>query len=199
MKPRHKKRDLIPVLSLEEIRRLLNTAQAIGPREHAMVAIGYHFGLRAGEYGLLRLEHVHLREREVYIPAEKGSHACTQPIRAEIVDLVPILSRWLKVHPGGPWLFPARAGKLGVSRFDIYYLFLGLWKKAGLPDRAAYPHILKASIGTHLLDAKAPVTGVQNWLRHISIRSTYAYLKYSEAAKRQTEDAMKALGKELRK
>ena len=199
MKPRRKKRDLIGALSLEEVRRLLKTANDIRPFHHALFSVGYHFGLRAGEYGLLRKDHLDLLRGELFVPSEKGSHQRTQELRESLVPgIQATLRKWLEVHPGGVWLFPGlRNTAVGVSRQSVYRMFAEVCMKTGIPKRAAYPHILKNSVGSHLFDAGASHTGVQDWLRHQSIQSTWHYLKFTEAAKHERDEVMAKIGRKI--
>lgn len=200
-KRKSKPRDLIKVLEVAEVRKAIEAAHGDGPLAHALVATGYHFGLRAGEYGKIRREHVHLDGDgggEVYVTAEKDSVSQTQPIDRRLVDLAPILRAWLAAAPDSPWLFPSpRDPSRGLARGAINRIIGRVWTAAGLPRRAAYPHILKASVASHLIGVGASVQFVQYWLRHKSAGSTQAYIKLTADARRQGTDAMARLGEAL--
>lgn len=172
------------------MRRALCAARAEGARASALLALGYHFALRAGEYGRIRREHVHLAgdAGDVYVTAEKDSISRTQPLD---VATAAALRDWLAVAPASQWLFPsARDSGLGVARGEINRIVARVWARAGLPRRAAYPHILKASRATHLLEAGAPLKAVQEWLRHKSAASTQRYLHLTSDARRSGEMAI---------
>jgi len=177
-------RDLIRTLNRVQVDKLIDTARQVGLREHALVLLGYHLGLRAGEYGRIRLTDVELASQdhaphgEVRVTAEKDSVSQTQVLEADVLDA---LKAWIADHPGGPWLFPAEFDTArGIHRGVVHAMFVALFARAGLPRRAAYPHILKATLASRLLSEGADLKFVQYWLRHKSLNSTMRYLHLTE-------------------
>src|SRR3990167_4287501 len=100
-------RDLVKVLEVAAVRHAIAAARRDGPLAWAIVATGYPFGLRAGEYGRVRRQHVRLDGTdggELYVTAEKDSISQTQAINPSLLDLAPVLRAWLAASPDGPWL-----------------------------------------------------------------------------------------------
>lgn len=194
----HVPRGLVPVLEVGEVRRALAVAEAAGPFRHALLATGYFCGLRAGEYGRIRLDGVDLR-RGIFINAEKGGMSGVCGFLPDLIDMVPILSAWKEVHPGGGWLFPALSDQTkGIHRSRVFELVRELLGTAGLHEKARYPHILRQSIGTHLFDAGASRTFVKAHLRHRDLASTDIYIKFTKAARDEGVQAAKKIGAILR-
>ena len=199
MKPAKRKskpRDLLAVLEPEQVRALLQAAANAGVTDHALIAVGYHFGLRAAEYGLIHRSHVNLSPQshapagEVYVTALKNSISKTQPLRPELVPgIVAILRAQLESLGEEELLLFPRHG-----RNRIFRRFIELCAEAGLPRRAAHPHILKSSLASHLLSAGADMKFVQDWLRHKHISSTMRYLHLTREQQERGIEAMKKIG-----
>ena len=92
-------------LTKEEAQRLLNTAQADrNPHIYLFIAIGLGTGMRRSEILSLRLENLHLAQRQVFLPQAKAG-ARTQPITENLVNLI---EQYLRFRPvTSPWLFPS--------------------------------------------------------------------------------------------
>lgn len=195
----HRPRDHVHVLEVDEVERVMRTAEKAGPREHAMIATAYQFGLRAGELGKLRLDQLDIGRRELYVEAEKDGKTGVQSFAASPVDLERVLRAWSAVHPGGPWLFPSLSDpQKGVHRSVVWATYRKVALAAGLPKRAAYTHILRNSIVTNLLDAGAEPTYVQRHVRHRALETTLSYRKYSRAARDSGRAAMERIGTAMR-
>lgn len=58
-------------------------------------------------------------------------------------------------------------------------IFVGLCKKADIPEKLSHPHILRHTRAIEMLKAGVPITAVQDILGHSSITTTAIYLKLS--------------------
>ena len=195
-KRKSKPRDLLAILEPAQVKALLRAAEKAGVTDHALIAVGYHFGLRAAEYSLIERKHVNLRPQshaphgEVYVTALKDSISKTQPLRPELVPGIAAILRAQLDSLGDEelLLFPRH------KRNRIFRRFIELCAAAGLPRRAAHPHILKASLASHLLSAGADMKFVQEWLRHKHISSTMRYLHLTLEQQERGIEAMKKIG-----
>ena len=105
---------LPPVLSPEEIKRILNMATSLKAR--AMLSLAYGCGLRASEVARLRACDIDSDQMIIRIVQSKGRKDRNVMLPPEILDL---LRQWWKARPkrrdaGVPpqqrWLFPGRHG-----------------------------------------------------------------------------------------
>ena len=77
------------------------------------------------------------------------------------------------------YLFPSnRGGKLTVK--SIQKIVSNSAKKAGLEKRV-YPHLLRHSFATHLLEQGTDLRVIQKLLGHSSIKTTQIYTQISQA------------------
>jgi site-specific recombinase XerD len=125
---------LPPVLSPEEIRRILNMATSLKAR--AMLSLAYGCGLRASEVARLRACDIDSDQMIIRVVQSKGRKDRNVMLPPEILDL---LGQWWKarpkrrdgdVPPQQRWLFPGRHGHLTTRHFGR--LFKDAAKAAGL-------------------------------------------------------------------
>jgi integrase/recombinase XerD len=71
-------------------------------------------------------------------------------------------------------LFPSNR-ILPISRAQLDVLMKQYGELAAIPKEKRHFHVLKHSIATHLLEARADLRFVQDWLGHADIESTVVY------------------------
>jgi integrase/recombinase XerD len=167
------------VLSVEEVRRLLNAPESRSPkgvRDAAMLEVLYAAGLRVSELVGLKLQDAHLDAGFVRVMG-KGSKERVVPIgRYAREKLLFYLghgrNQLLKNHPS-PFLFVARAGR-PLTRQGFWKLLRRYATAAGLAKKIT-PHSLRHSFATHLLQGGADLRAVQMMLGHADIATTQIY------------------------
>lgn len=167
------------VLSVEEVRRLLNapdSARPQGIRDAAMLEVLYAAGLRVSELVGLKLPDVHLDAGFVRVMG-KGSKERVVPIgqyarEKTLFYLGNARSRLLANRPS-PYLFIARAGR-PITRQGFWKLLRRYAEAAGLVKRVT-PHSLRHSFASHLLEGGADLRAVQVMLGHADIATTQIY------------------------
>lgn len=143
-------------------------------RNVAIFTVMYWRGLRASEIGKLQLASWRQKAGSLYVVRAKGS------LSGEYL-LSPAEGRALKAWARergalpGP-LFPSRNGK-GIGRAMLHLLMREYGERADLPLDLRHCHVLKHSIGTHLI-GKLDVKAVQDWLGHKDIKSTMVYTQF---------------------
>ena len=165
----------------QTVARLIDSpirADGLWRRDRALLELLYATGCRASEVSDLKLDDVHLGERNCrcrgkgnkqrIVPlGERAVAAVASYIEEERKILV------AKVDPTPPWLFVSRRGaRLGRER--IWELFKKYAARAGI-DGDRSPHSLRHSFATHLLSGGADLRQVQELLGHASIATTQIY------------------------
>jgi integrase/recombinase XerC len=145
------------------------------PRDRALFALIYHYGLRVAEVSVLQRDDLDLERHRIVIKRVKGGVWTERPLFSRTEEL---LRQYLPQRPAedGP-LFPGRSGPLQKRR--IQTLFVRYRTLAGLASSFGC-HSLRHSIATHLLDAGLPLEFVQDHLGHRSIRSTSIYARITD-------------------
>ena len=146
---------LPPVLSPEEVKRVLAMATSLKAR--AMLTLAYGCGLRASEVARLRVCDIDSDQMIIRIVQSKGRKDRNVMLPAEILDL---LRQWWKKRPTKRdagvarehrWLFPGRIDRHPTTARQFGRLFKDAAKAAGL-RKAVSLHSLRHSFATHLLE-----------------------------------------------
>lgn len=170
-------------LKPEEMLKVLEAARQTGPREHAMVLIGYRHGLRASEIASLKLADI--QGDKIDVRRLKGSLRTVQPLSGHanpLLDEPSVLAVWLAERgdaDGSCFLFTSRQGS-GITRRTVYNIFEACAVKAGIEAGRRNPHIMKHSLASNLLRGGASVAYVQIALGHADAKNTMRYMNVSD-------------------
>jgi len=168
------------VLTRAEVQRLIEapkTDTLLGLRDRSMLEFLYASGLRVSELTGLRRTDVNRDEGWVRVLG-KGSKERVVPVGTQALV-------WLgKYLEGARPAFAARrpdreevflnrrGGRL--TRVRVWMIIRDCAKAAGLAKRL-YPHVLRHSFATHLLEGGASLRDVQEMLGHASLATTQVY------------------------
>jgi integrase/recombinase XerD len=171
---------LPPVLSPEEVKRVLTMATSLKAR--AMLTLAYGCGLRASEVVRLRACDIDSEQMIIRIVQSKGRKDRNVMLPAEILDL---LRQWWKarptrrdagVAPEQRWLFPGRIDRQATTARQFGRLFKEAAKAAGL-RKAVSLHSLRHSFATHLLEDGTDIRLIQALLGHEKLDTTARYTR----------------------
>ena len=177
-------RKLPEVLSLDEVERLLaapDRATTLGLRDAAMLELLYATGLRVSELCRLRVDDLDLDVGFVSTVG-KGRKQRLVPVGESARDLLRQYQATAR-----PTLDKRRSNFLFLSRRgapltrQAFWKTIGAWaRKAGI-RKTIYPHILRHSFATHLLERGADLRAVQAMLGHADISTTQIYTHVSRS------------------
>ena len=146
------------------------------PRDRALFALVYHYGLRVGEVALLQRGDVDLERGRIVVKRLKGGAWTEHPLFSSTAGLLREYLAGAELEAEAP-LFAGRSGPL--KKRQIQALFTR-YRDLGRLDRRYTCHGLRHSIATHLLDAGVALEFVQDHLGHQSIRSTSIYARITD-------------------
>ena len=173
-------------LTERDVSRLLEftgrSRQAEECRDAAMVELLYASGLRVSE--LLNVEFSHLNLGVGYVLASgKGGKQRVVPIgdvARQKLDVYLARGRAVLLKSRHcPYLFVTRRGDK-LTRQCFWMLLRRRAKQAGI-ERPIFPHMLRHSFATHLLDHGADLRSVQAMLGHAKISTTQIYTHVEQA------------------
>jgi integrase/recombinase XerD len=160
------------VLSEEEMIRLLKLPadRKLALRDAAVLELLYAAGLRVSELISLKKQDVNL-EAGFLVASGKRSKERIVPIGTYAREVIKLYLAQQK-KPASPYLFPGRKGT-PVTRQAIWKLVrhYGLLLDQG----PLYPHMLRHTFATHLLEGGADLRSVQMLLGHEDISTTQIY------------------------
>lgn len=198
--PKNKPDKTLPkVIDKFEVNRLLDvidTSDALGLRDRAMLELIYSCGLRASECCNLKTNCYYSKEHKIVVIG-KGDKQRMIPVGEQACEL---LEEYLKtarkeilLKNKSPYIFACSDGK-PVSRQALWYRLKKYAQKAGIDMKV---HTLRHSFATHMLQGGADLRSVQELLGHSDIRTTEIYTHVDtddllEAFERFHPDGIKA-------
>lgn len=176
-------RHLPEMLSNAEVERLIqqpDSTQVLGMRDRAILEILYASGLRVSELVGLTLSGLNLNRGLVRVVG-KGGRERLVPLGEQAIESV---EQWLS--KGRPSL-GSRSDRVFLSRSGRPLTRVAIWQRlrqhalgAGI-SKPVYPHLLRHSFATHLLDHGADLRVVQLLLGHADLSTTQIYTHVSRS------------------
>ena len=164
------------VLDVDQINQLLNikSTEPISLRDKAIMELLYSSGLRLAELVALNPIDLNIQDKSLTVIG-KGNKKRMLPIGSKAIDAI---KAWIKVRsqiaaPDEEALFVGNRGNR-LSRRSIQSRINHWAKKNGLAQDV-YPHLLRHSFATHLLEASGDLRAVQELLGHKDISTTQVY------------------------
>ncbi|MEX0875659.1 MAG: tyrosine recombinase [Actinomycetota bacterium] len=162
-------------------------------RDLALIEVLYDAGLRAGEACSLRLEDLDLAKGWLRVEQGKGRKDRVVPLAdAASVAIEAYVARGRAAlaqrnNETAPTLFLNARGKTMTTR-DVRRIISRIGG-AALDGRPMWPHLLRHSFATHLLEGGADLRSVQELLGHADVGSTQVYTHVTSERLRAVYDA----------
>jgi len=182
-KIRHK---LPEVLDVDTVTRLLNIPldSQIAVRDKAVIELFYSSGLRLSELSNLKWCNIDFPQALVTVTG-KGNKQRLIPVGKHALyalkELMPISKLWDQQQTSYVFI-SKRGGKLAQrsiqARIKYWAQQQGLWERV-------YPHLLRHSFASHVLESSGDLRAVQDMLGHADISTTqvYTHLNFQHLAK----------------
>jgi site-specific recombinase XerD len=165
------------ILTVEEVARLIDSARNLLDRTLLMVL--YSTGMRNCEVRHLQVKDIDSQSMLIHIQRGKGGRNRYVPLSPKLLETLREYWRWMKPKT---WLFP---GTVHNWRADKPLTPKVVWdacqfaaQRAGIEKRV-YPHLLRHSYATHLLEEGADLRTIQLLLGHVELEHTVVYLHLS--------------------
>ncbi|MGH8035745.1 MAG: tyrosine recombinase XerC [Lysobacterales bacterium] len=179
-------RTLPTTLDADSVTRLLafSADTTLAKRDKAIMELFYSSGLRLSELAGLTWMQVDTAAGMLTVTG-KGNKTRMVPFGRKASEA---LDEWRKVRTDfaafdEPVIFVSRTGSPIAPR-TIQYRIRHWARKQGLPQNV-YPHLLRHSFASHLLESSGDLRGVQELLGHSDIATTqvYTHLDFQHLAK----------------
>lgn len=182
-------RRLPSFLTIEEMVRLLKAPDLTTPqgqRDRALIELLYAAGLRVSELANLNQEQVNLDSREIRVWGKGAKERMVLMGEPAAIALSNYLSQGRPKLAGkkvSGALFLNRNGGRLTERM-VQKILSKYASKAGI-DKRVYPHLLRHTFATHLLDGGADLRVVQELLGHTNLASTQIYTHVTRSRARK--------------
>lgn len=173
--PRPKRNKKIPeILTINEIKKLIESTSNI--KHKLIIKLLYGCGLRVSEIVNLKKKDINFEEGLIHIKLAKGKKDRFVKVPESITEELINYCKMDKFEI----LFPSnRGGKLTTA--TIQAILKNSAKKAEIKKRV-YPHLLRHSFATHLLENGTDLRIIQKLLGHSNIKTTQIYTQISQAS-----------------
>jgi len=173
--PNPKKNHTLPeILTIEEIKRMIDITSNI--KHKLILKILYGCGLRVSEIVNLKKSDLNFEEGLIHLRLAKGK-------KDRFVKIPESLKKELKNYStldNSEILFvSSRGGKL--TKDTIQKIVQNSARKGEVKKRV-YPHLLRHSFATHLLEQGTDLRIIQKLLGHSDIKTTQIYTQISQAS-----------------
>ena len=156
-------------LSREEERRLIRQAYKDKGAHGLLIKTLFQTGARVSEFAAIRVEDLFFDELMVLINKGKGGKSRYVPI---LVELAQELQTHLGTRQTG-YLFETNR-HLSYSPRRLQQIVKETAQKAKITKRV-YPHLLRHSVATTLLERGMPIEQIQKFLGHSKLETTQIY------------------------
>lgn len=172
-RPKKPKRILKNILSESEISRLIQSTKNI--REKAIICVLAYTGIRNLEVCNLKFEDVNLGENTITVRGGKNKKDRVVNNSAECTN---VLLKYLKDFPveENDYFFKTLVRKNPITTGDVRKTIRVVAKRAKI-DKKVFPHLLRHSLATNLLNRGASLIMIKNQLGHVFIESTMIYVQ----------------------
>ena len=173
-RPKNEKK-LPVVLSMEEVRRLINGAYNL--RHKTLLSLIYSGGFRLSEALNLKLEDIDSDRMLIHIKSAKGKKDRYTLLSKKALL---IMREYYRVYSPREYLFEGPNGEQYSPRAVQNVVKIAA-VRAGITKRIS-PHSLRHSFATHLLENGTDLRYIQNLLGHKSPKTTMIYTHVSDIA-----------------
>ena len=166
-------------LHVNQVEKLLNSidpARPLGRRDLAILELFYSSGLRLAEICSVRLETLDLEDGFLRVTG-KGNKTRIVPVGARASEAIESYLAnerpgLVKPHTSSEIFLSVRGGPIGPDR--VRKIVKERARQAGI-EQNMYPHLLRHSFATHLLQNGADLRVIQELLGHADIATTQIY------------------------
>jgi integrase/recombinase XerC len=177
-------RKLPQVLDVDEMQKLVEipTDGAEAVRDRAILELLYSSGLRISELTTLTWRQLDLADASVRVTG-KGRKTRIVPVGSKALDALRALRELEQVSSEDEPVFRGHNGKpIGAATVRTR---MKAWASAQGIQRRVYPHLMRHSFASHMLESSGDLRAVQELLGHADIATTqiYTHLDFQHLAR----------------
>lgn len=161
------------VLSIDEMQLLINESAA-NLKHQSVICLMYSTAIRISEVISLKIENIDTSRMVINILDAKGGKDRNVTLDKSMLDLI---TKYISIYTPDTYLFNGQ-GALQYSERSIGQFLQKYADLAGLQKRV-YPHLLRHTSATHLLEQGTEITIIQKILGHASVKTTQIYTHIS--------------------
>ena len=182
-----KPKKLPVILSRDEVQGVIRAPRHL--KHRVILATLYTTGLRVSE--LAQLQGTDIDSGRMVVVVRQGKGKKDRQVGLS-TDLLPLLRRYWKLYGLQSWLFPGPRVSEPITRSGVEWICQKAGQAAPI-KKAVYPHLMRHTFATHLLEAGMDLRNIQLLLGHASLQSTSIYLHLANPALETTRSPLNTL------
>jgi site-specific recombinase XerD len=188
--PRSFRRDLppraLPWTLIEQLLKSIDREDRSGRRDHAMLHLMAHYGLRTGELTYLTLDSINWRARTLTVWQPKTRSTLVLPLHAQTLGFLTEYLKLSRPKTPLPWLFLRATAPVGpMTKFSASYVFLQRARRSGLPISGYSAYSLRHAFAHQLFQRGVGMKAIGDLMGHRSLVSTSVYLRLQSDSLRE--------------
>lgn len=184
--PKIKRNKEIPdILSVEEVKKMVEITK--NPKHKLILKLLYGTGLRVSEVINLRKKDFNFEEELIKVRLAKGKKDRFVKIPSSAKEEI---ENYSKIGESEYFFESNRGGKLTIKTIQKIVQISA--QRAGIKKRV-YPHLLRHSFATHLLEQGTDLRIIQKLLGHSDIKTTQIYTQISQASIKNIKSPLDSL------
>ena len=160
----------------EQITQIISAVFNI--KHKVLIEIAYGSGLRANEAISLKWNDINFEDKVINLRKGKGSKDRITILPEQTIEHLREWQKKQEEYYKSDWIFSSQARDYHISHRTFQLIIKKACKKAGLNVRA-FPHKLRHSFATHMMNNGTDTRIIQKVLGHNSIKSTQRYTHVS--------------------
>ena len=186
----HQVMEYLEVNEVKAVIDCIDRNKAAGRRDYALLNFLYNTGARVQEACDLCIEHVHFEPPQLVTITGKGRKIRQVPLWSETATL--LKSYIAERRPSSDSLNNIFLNSRGypLTRFGVRHIIRDRVAAAenncqSLSKKKVGPHTFRHTTAMHLLQAGVDLSVIKNWLGHVNLDTTHAYVEIDLEMKRK--------------
>ena len=183
---------LIGYLETDEVKAILNAIDKRTPggeRDYVLLSLLYNTGSRVQELCDLKVKDLRLESPPFVIITGKGKKIRQVPLWPETASLLESYLKKQGLHDPENRLFynqrQVPLGRFGIRHIIRKWILSAVKECPSLKSKVIGPHTFRHTTAMHLLQAGVDLTVIKNWLGHVNLSTTHAYIEIDMEMKRK--------------
>lgn len=186
----HRMMEYLEVAEVKAVIDCIDRNGAIGRRDYALLNFLYNTGARVQEACDLCIEHVRFEPPSLVIITGKGRKTRQVPLWPETTTLLKLYIAERGPFRGSPNNVFLNSRGYPLTRFGVRHIIRSRIAAAAtycpsLAKKKIGPHTFRHTTAMHLLQSGVDLTVIKNWLGHVNLDTTHAYVEIDLEMKRK--------------
>jgi len=163
---------------VEQLLASIDRQTRTGARDHAILHLMAHYGIRTGEIAVLRLESVNWTARTLTVWQPKTRSTLVLPLHEQTLRILKDYLARARPRTTLPWLFLRGTAPLApMTKYSVSFVFKTRARRSGLPIAQYSSYSLRHGFAQRLFLKGVGMKAIGDLMGHRNLVSTSVYLR----------------------